>query len=83
MEIPIWMWHKDHYLTVPIDLILFIDDFIYVCDYKPEETPIAETTRLSYSFMRSIPQVASYVLVLKKLIGIEEKLKLLRLRHNK
>ncbi len=70
MEIPIWMWHKDHYLTGHIDLILVMDDIIYVCDYKPEETHIPETTRLSYSFMRSIPQVASYALVLKKLFDI-------------
>ena len=55
-----------------IDLILIIDDIIYVCDYKPEETPIPETTRLSYSFKRSIPQVASYALVLKKLFDIND-----------
>lgn len=72
MEIPIWMWHKDHYLTGHIDLILVIDDIIYICDYKPEETPILQTTRLSYSFMRSIPQVASYALVLKKLFEIND-----------
>ena len=72
MEIPIWMWYKSHYLTGHIDLILVIDDVIYVCDYKPEETPIPETTRLSYSFMRSIPQVASYALVLKKLYDIDD-----------
>ena len=72
MEIPIWMWHVDHYLTGHIDLILVVDDIIYVCDYKPEETPSIETKRLSYSFMRSIPQVASYALVLKKLFGLEK-----------
>ena len=72
MEIPIWIWHIDHYLTGHIDLILFINDIIYVCDYKPEETPFADTTRLSYSFMRSIPQVASYALVLQKLFGIKK-----------
>ena len=71
MEIPIWMWYIDHYLTGHIDLILFINDIIYVCDYKPEETPIPETTRLPYSFMRSIPQVASYALVLKNLFNID------------
>ncbi|KKM16965.1 hypothetical protein LCGC14_1680540, partial [marine sediment metagenome] len=72
MEIPIWMWHIDHFLTGHIDLILYINDIIYVCDYKPEETPIPETTRLSYSFMRSIPQVASYALVLKNLFNIND-----------
>jgi len=72
MEILIWIWHKDHYLTGHIDLILFIDDFIYVCDYKPEETPFAEATPLLYSFIRSIPQVASYALVLKNLFGIND-----------
>lgn len=72
MEIPIWMWYIDHYLTGHIDLILFLDEIIYVCDYKPEEAPIPETTRLSYSFMRSIPQVASYALVLKNLFIIND-----------
>ena len=72
MEIPIWMWHDDHYLTGHIDLILFIDGILYVCDYKPEETPKAATTQLSFSFMRSIPQVASYALVLKSEFKIKE-----------
>lgn len=71
MEIPIWIWHEDHFLTGHIDLILYIDGIIYICDYKPEETPNTDTTRLSYSFMRSVPQVASYALVLKYLFGIE------------
>ncbi len=66
------MWYEDHYLTGHIDLIVVIEGTIFVCDYKPEETPNPETTRLSYSFMRSIPQVASYALVLKKLYNIDD-----------
>jgi len=38
---------------------------------KPEETPDPDTTRLSYSFMRSVPQVASYALVLKREFKVE------------
>jgi hypothetical protein len=72
IEIPIWLWHTDHFLTGHIDLILLIKGVVIVCDYKPEETPDVDTTRLSYSFMRSIPQVASYALVLKKACDIKE-----------
>ncbi len=70
MEIPVWMWHMDHYLTGHIDLII-LNRTVYVCDYKPEETPNPDTTRLSYSFMRSVPQVASYALVLKREFKVE------------
>jgi len=69
-EIPVWSLFNDQYLTGHIDLILFIDDIIYVVDYKPEETPHI-TSRISYSFIRSIPQVSSYALILEREFGIK------------
>ena len=71
IEIPVWMRHENHFLTGHIDLIQVIDGIIYVADYKPEETPF-KTSRLSYSFMRSLPQVASYGLLLKRVNGIND-----------
>jgi len=71
IEIPVWMRHENLFLTGHIDLIQVIDGTIYVADYKPEETPYI-TSRLSYSFMRSLPQVASYGLLLKRVNEIKD-----------
>jgi len=71
IEIPVWMRHENLFLTGHIDLIQVIDGTIYVADYKPEETPYI-TSRISYSFMRSLPQVASYGLLIKKEFGIND-----------
>ncbi len=69
-EIPVWSLFIDKYLTGHIDLILCINDIIYVVDYKPEETPHI-SSRISYSFIRSIPQVSSYALVLEREFSIK------------
>ena len=71
IEIPVWMRYENLFLTGHIDLIQVIDGIIYVVDYKPEETPYI-TSRISYSFMRSVPQVASYGLLLKRVFGIKD-----------
>jgi len=71
IEIPVWMKHENLFLTGHIDLIQVINGIIYVIDYKPEETPYV-TSRISYSFMRSLPQVASYGLLLKRVFGIKD-----------
>ena len=71
IEIPVWMRHENLFLTGHIDLIHVNDGTIYIADYKPEETPYI-TSRLSYSFMRSLPQVASYGLLLKRVFGIKD-----------
>ena len=55
----------------PSLMVSFFDFHILSWDYKPEETPYI-TSRISYSFIRSIPQVTSYALVLKNLFNIND-----------
>ena len=72
-ELPIWLSCPnpfDHYLTGHLDLMLYINKTIYICDYKPEETHLIDTNRTSYSFMRSIPQITSYALIIKEKYNI-------------
>lgn len=53
-EVPVW-YEKPEKITGHIDLVRINGDYVEVCDYKPEG-----------NFMRSIPQVAYYGLVLKR-----------------
>ena len=54
---------KSYFLTGHIDLLLTDNNMLYISDYKPEDN----------NFMRSIPQVASYGLILGEMLDIDEK----------
>ncbi len=79
IEIPIWTY-KNTCLTGHIDLILIVGDILIVVDYKLDENPFPQTSRTVNSFVNSIPQVASYSLILKSLFNIK---KLLCVTFNK
>lgn len=57
-EVPVW-YEKPEKITGHIDLVRIHGDFVEVCDYKPEG-----------NFMRSIPQVAYYGVVLKRQLNL-------------
>lgn len=60
IEVPIWKKTESRTLTGHIDLIQIQDNVIKVIDYKPEG-----------DFMFSLPQVATYGLLLKSVLKIE------------
>jgi len=70
-EIPIYRKYSDEFLTGHIDLLMIIDDILYVCDYKPRTSPHPNANP-SVSFINSIPQIACYGLILKKNYGINK-----------
>ena len=59
IEIPIWRKVKNDYITGHIDLIQIEDSIIKVIDYKPEG-----------NFMLSLPQVATYGLLIESLFNL-------------
>ena len=59
IEIPIWKINKENLITGHIDLMQIQDNTIKVIDYKPEG-----------NFLASIPQVATYGLLVKNLFNI-------------
>lgn len=52
-----------------IDLLVIYDGVIYACDYKPDQQ--SKTTPY-YSFINSIPQIATYALILKQIFNLKE-----------
>ncbi|MFX1337109.1 MAG: hypothetical protein ACFFDK_00725 [Promethearchaeota archaeon] len=60
IEVPIWSVNKNKHITGHIDLIQIENDVIKIIDYKPEG-----------NFLFSLPQVATYGLLLKKIIHVE------------
>ncbi|MFW9781318.1 MAG: hypothetical protein ACFFFB_03450 [Candidatus Heimdallarchaeota archaeon] len=60
IEVPIWKKAEGKALTGHIDLIQIQDNVIKIIDYKPEG-----------NFMFSLPQVATYGLLLKSVLKIE------------
>ena len=70
IEIPVWIC-KNTYLKGHIDLILILDEIIIVADYKPDEDPFPQTYRTVNSFLNSIPQVASYGLIIKERFNVK------------
>ncbi len=70
IEVPIWSAHKNNHITGHIDLIQIEDNIIKIIDYKPEG-----------NFLYSLPQVAAYGLLIKKLIQVE-KLKCISFNKN-
>ena len=61
IEVPIWKKFYNTYLTGHIDLIQIQDNIIKVIDYKPEG-----------NFIYSLPQVASYGLLVKNKFNLDE-----------
>jgi hypothetical protein len=61
IEIPIWKKFKDTCLTGHIDLIQLKNNTLKVIDYKPEG-----------NFIISLPQVAMYGLLIKKIFEIDD-----------
>ena len=59
MEVPIWRIYNNVSITGHIDLIQIEDNMIKVIDYKPDE-----------NFLYSIPQVATYGFLIKKVLDI-------------
>ncbi|MBD3338011.1 MAG: hypothetical protein GF353_02810 [Candidatus Lokiarchaeota archaeon] len=57
IEIPVWMKLNNLPITGHIDLIQIVNNTIRIIDYKPEG-----------NFLHSLPQVASYGLLIKKLL---------------
>ncbi len=54
IEVPVWKKVNNNYITGHIDLIQIEDNIVKVIDYKPEG-----------NFMNSLPQVATYGLLIK------------------
>ena len=52
-----------------IDLLVIYDGVIYVCDYKPDQGSKATPYK---SFINSIPQIATYALVIKRTFGLKD-----------
>lgn len=52
-----------------IDVLVYKDSIFYVCDYKPDQLSKASPYR---SFLNSIPQIATYALVLKQMFNLKE-----------
>ena len=71
-ETPVYMFRNDRLLTGHIDILLGSDDFIYVCDYKPD-LKFKVGRDISQNFINAVPQVAAYALVLKEKYGANVK----------
>lgn len=71
-ELPLWKKSGARLLTGHLDILLKIGDTLFVCDYKPDGIGNPKTTKQSYSFLQSVPQVAAYAKVLKKRYGIRK-----------
>lgn len=54
-----------------IDLLVYKDGVLYVCDYKPDQLPFTRT-RFYESFINSIPQIATYALVLRQMFKLKD-----------
>ncbi|MHA1488587.1 MAG: hypothetical protein ACTSRI_02900 [Promethearchaeota archaeon] len=59
IEVPIWRKINNKYITGHIDLIQIEDGIVKIVDYKPEG-----------NFMLSLPQVATYGLLMKSLFNL-------------
>lgn len=58
-------------ITGHIDLVLVIGDAVFICDYKPLDTPFV-TSRISDNFINVVPQVAVYSLMAKEQLNIKK-----------
>lgn len=58
-------------MTGHIDLVMIIGDTVFICDYKPLDTPFI-TSRISDSFINVVPQVASYGLICKEKFNLKK-----------
>ena len=61
IEVPIWKEFKERFITGHIDLIQIVNDTIKIADYKPEG-----------KFLISLPQVASYGLLIKSILNLNK-----------
>jgi hypothetical protein len=61
IEVPIWKKFGEDFITGHIDLIQIVNDTIKVVDYKPEG-----------NFLGSLPQVASYGLLIKSILNLSK-----------
>jgi len=61
IEVPIWKKINNNYITGHIDLIQIEDNIVKVIDYKPEG-----------NFMNSLPQVATYGLLIKSKFELQQ-----------
>jgi len=61
IEVPIWKKVNNNYITGHIDLIQIEDNIVKVIDYKPEG-----------NFMNSLPQVATYGLLIKSKFELQQ-----------
>ena len=59
IEVPVWIDDRKTSITGHIDLIQIQDDIIKIIDYKPKE-----------NFLYSIPQVAMYGVLIRKVLNI-------------
>ncbi len=70
-EIPLYRKNGVKLVTGHLDILLLIDGVLYVCDYKPDGSPDPYTSKISYSFLDSIPQVAAYSKIFRLAYGIK------------
>ncbi len=70
IEVLVWLQSTFDYFVGHIDLLCVDGDNLYICDYKPDLSPI-EGANPSDSFINSVPQIASYALALAGLLGID------------
>ena len=60
IEVPVWKNSNNLYITGHIDLIQIHDNIVKIVDYKPEG-----------NFLFSLPQVATYGLLIKKILDLK------------
>jgi phage-related holin len=73
-EIPIYIFATRGYLTGHIDLLLFIGDTLYVCDYKPGEmvnTRQNDKLNTAKNMITSVPQISTYAIAIVKMLGLD------------
>ena len=69
------LWFKNEktqkLITGHLDNLLLIDGALYVMDYKPGDENYPHSTKLTDHLFQSIPQVASYALMLERMLGLK------------
>ena len=70
-ELNVWIKRGRKLITGHIDLVLVIGDAVFICDYKPLDTPFV-TSRISDNFINVVPQVAVYSLMAKEQLNIKK-----------
>ena len=71
IDVPIYHKYSRGYLGGFLDLLYVVDGVLYIVDYKPDLDPNIDAYGSS-SFINCIPQLGSYVLMMKAFFGIND-----------